>query len=413
MIKAIRISLTEKCNYNCFFCHNEGNAKQLEMNNISLERIRRLVAAGKSIGINKVTVTGGEPFLNSDLPKIIDIMREENDAIEINVASNLAIAKDESLRSIAKKVKRFNVNFQSIQEKGFRAVTGSGALETVKKKILLLLDEKAHVSLNFVFTKRNYLELPLVLEFANQNNVDVKILEMVKKPETMQDYVDIQIARSMVLAHRSDVREIKFKNSSDEIFYYDNQKVRIIYSYDNKHDIKAHREHGEVRITPTFEIRPCLNSDVYNFSLLKELDEGNLESISNKMILAYKLYLEQKSKLASVSIIKKENALIMVEREHHGKRTLETPGGHIEMNESPEEAVIREVKEESNLDVRIVKKLNTFYTNGTISHYFECKILDPAQLDQNPLIKIIPMENLTDHNITSFAKENLISLGIM
>jgi len=53
------------------------------------------------------------------------------------------------------------------------------------------------------------------------------------------------------------------------------------------------------------------------------------------------------------------------------------PGGGIEAGESPEEATVREVKEETGLDVAIVKKIAEYVPVSRIAHYtyfFECRV---------------------------------------
>lgn len=52
------------------------------------------------------------------------------------------------------------------------------------------------------------------------------------------------------------------------------------------------------------------------------------------------------------------------------------PGGGLEENETLEENVIRELKEEFNVDIEIVKFLSTEEYEDTIANYFLCKIIN-------------------------------------
>lgn len=52
------------------------------------------------------------------------------------------------------------------------------------------------------------------------------------------------------------------------------------------------------------------------------------------------------------------------------------PGGGLEENETLEENVIRELKEEFNIDIAIVKFLGTEEYDDTIANYFLCKIVN-------------------------------------
>ena len=58
-------------------------------------------------------------------------------------------------------------------------------------------------------------------------------------------------------------------------------------------------------------------------------------------------------KTASRVIILKNNKILFIHRIKHGEEYYVLPGGAIEKNESPEEAAIREIKEETNFDIKI------------------------------------------------------------
>lgn len=64
------------------------------------------------------------------------------------------------------------------------------------------------------------------------------------------------------------------------------------------------------------------------------------------------------------------------------------PGGGIEDGETPEQAAIRELKEECGLDGTIVRKLTELYNNDRTEHVFEVKVPD----DQEPITGYDPEE---------------------
>ena len=64
------------------------------------------------------------------------------------------------------------------------------------------------------------------------------------------------------------------------------------------------------------------------------------------------------------------------------------PGGGIEDGETPEQAAIRELKEECGLDGTIVRKLTELYNNDRTEHVFEVKVSD----DQEPITGYDPEE---------------------
>lgn len=78
-----------------------------------------------------------------------------------------------------------------------------------------------------------------------------------------------------------------------------------------------------------------------------------------------------------------------------GKTFYSIPGGGIEAGETPEQAAIRELKEECGLDGTIVKKLAEIYNNGRTEYSFEVSVSD----NQNPIKGYDPEEPMDNQPI--------------
>ncbi|MBB1125184.1 4Fe-4S cluster-binding domain-containing protein, partial [Thiospirillum jenense] len=63
---AVRFSVTEKCNYQCFFCHEEGLAMATARLPAAAQPLRELLVQLKAAGVCDWTFTGGEPLLRQD-----------------------------------------------------------------------------------------------------------------------------------------------------------------------------------------------------------------------------------------------------------------------------------------------------------------------------------------------------------
>lgn len=69
------------------------------------------------------------------------------------------------------------------------------------------------------------------------------------------------------------------------------------------------------------------------------------------------------------------------------------PGGGLEEGETLEENVIREIKEELNIDIEIIKKLETLEFDETIENYFQCK-----RINGTPKLSGEEKERMSDEN---------------
>lgn len=78
----------------------------------------------------------------------------------------------------------------------------------------------------------------------------------------------------------------------------------------------------------------------------------------------------------SVAFVIRDKKILMEKLTYGGRTFYSIPGGGIEAGETPEEAVIRELKEECGLDGVIVKKLSELYNNGRTEYSFEVRVSD-------------------------------------
>ena len=78
----------------------------------------------------------------------------------------------------------------------------------------------------------------------------------------------------------------------------------------------------------------------------------------------------------SVVIVIRDKKILMEKLFYDGRTFYSLPGGGIENGETPEEAAIRELKEECGLDGVIVKKLAELYNNGRTEYSFEVRVPD-------------------------------------
>src|SRR6188768_788419 len=71
-INYVRLAVTDRCNLRCFYCMPEDGIRYLPKNQLlTYEEIERLISILASLGISKVRLTGGEPFVRADLMRLI------------------------------------------------------------------------------------------------------------------------------------------------------------------------------------------------------------------------------------------------------------------------------------------------------------------------------------------------------
>ena len=78
-ITYLRISVTDRCNYRCTYCMPEGGVELKGHEDIlTFDEITEVVKTGAQLGISKIRLTGGEPLVRKDLPKLVKMISEIN-----------------------------------------------------------------------------------------------------------------------------------------------------------------------------------------------------------------------------------------------------------------------------------------------------------------------------------------------
>ncbi|HEX6889544.1 MAG TPA: radical SAM protein, partial [Chryseolinea sp.] len=71
-INYLRLAVTDRCNLRCFYCMPEEGIRYMPKKDLlTFEENTRLISIMASMGITKVRLTGGEPFVRTDLMKLI------------------------------------------------------------------------------------------------------------------------------------------------------------------------------------------------------------------------------------------------------------------------------------------------------------------------------------------------------
>ncbi len=129
-INYLRISVTDRCNLRCIYCMpSEGIPRIPHDEILSYEEIRAVVQAAAELGINKIRLTGGEPLVRSELPKLIRILSQIEGIDDIALTTNGTL-----LRKYAPELKqaglvRVNISLDTLKDDRFRYITRLGDLK--------------------------------------------------------------------------------------------------------------------------------------------------------------------------------------------------------------------------------------------------------------------------------------------
>src|SRR5215208_7099450 len=88
-INYLRLAVTDRCNLRCFYCMpGEGIHYLPKKDLLTFEEIHRVVSLLAIMGIRKVRLTGGEPFVRTDLMHMIRKMVKIPGVDELHITTN-------------------------------------------------------------------------------------------------------------------------------------------------------------------------------------------------------------------------------------------------------------------------------------------------------------------------------------
>jgi cyclic pyranopterin phosphate synthase len=181
LIGDVRVSITDRCNFRCQYCMPAEGLPWLERAEIlSYEEIARLVGLLASMGVHDVRLTGGEPLVRRDVPRLVEMLSRIDDVRDLSVTTNGFLLERDAAALVAAGVNRFNVSIDSLQRDRFFEITRRDALPQVLRGLeALAAFPQAHpIKVNAVairgFTEEEVLPFAA---FARREPYEVRFIE--------------------------------------------------------------------------------------------------------------------------------------------------------------------------------------------------------------------------------------------
>ncbi|MFB6306983.1 MAG: GTP 3',8-cyclase MoaA [Flavobacteriales bacterium] len=173
----LRIALTEKCNFRCFYCMPaEGLQLSPADHLMKAEEIEEIVKIFVEHGVNKVRFTGGEPLIRKDFRDILK--RLSKLPVELAITTN-GVLVDKYIDDFKRYgLNSVNISMDSLNRESFKRITRRDNFDKVKKNVKLLLQSDFNVKLNNVVMKgENDNEIYDFVKLTLMNPLEVKFIE--------------------------------------------------------------------------------------------------------------------------------------------------------------------------------------------------------------------------------------------
>ena len=266
LIGDVRISVTDRCNFRCQYCMPAEGLPWLEREEIlSFEEITRVVGLLASMGVGDVRLTGGEPLVRRDFPKLAAMIAEIGDVHDLSVTTNGFLLERDAEALVAAGVNRFNVSIDSLQQDRFFELTRRDALPKVLRGLerLATFPEAHPIKVNAVairgFTEEEVLPFA---KMARETPYEIRFIEFMPldadqewTPEQVLTGAEIRAAIEAVYPLEPEPRE---PSATARVYRFADGQGRI--GFINPVSEPFCGDCNRIRVTAEGKLRTCLFS---------------------------------------------------------------------------------------------------------------------------------------------------------
>lgn len=277
-ILSLRITITNRCNENCIYCHHDGMVSSKD--EMTPDEIYKICKIAKKIGVRKIRLSGGDPLVRKDIVEIVEKIASL-DFKDISLTTNGVL-----LEKYAKDLKdagldRINVSLDTLNPDTYKFVTKMDYLNEAKTGILNAVEVGLYpVKINMVIMKDiNQNEVKDMFEFCRENNMVLQLIELIESENCDEDkfnaeyHYPLDSIENKLSDMADDVRERKFMQGRKK-YYINDGEIEIVRPVDNT---KFCANCSRLRITPDGKIKPCLLRNDNLVELISHIRNGESE----------------------------------------------------------------------------------------------------------------------------------------
>ncbi len=262
-INYLRLAVTDRCNLRCFYCMPEHGLEWLARRELlTYEEMLRLCSLLVSMGIDKIRITGGEPFVRKDIMPFMAALSRLPGLRQINLTTNgvLTAPLVPELKKIG--IKSVNLSLDTLDRERFFQMTRRDELTNVLETLDQLLRHQITVKINaVVMDGQNDQDIWPLADLTRDLPVDVRFIEEMPFNGADHTYNHLQWDHRAILQHL----RVRYPNleklpdpPSSTAYNYQipghKGSVGIIAAYSRTFCGTCNR----IRITPTGTLKTCL-----------------------------------------------------------------------------------------------------------------------------------------------------------
>jgi cyclic pyranopterin phosphate synthase len=178
-INYLRLAVTDRCNLRCFYCMPEEGIKYLPKKELlTFEEIERLVTIMAGMGITKVRITGGEPFVRNDLMQLLRKIVSIQGIKDVHITTNGLLTGPHIAELKSLGIASVNLSLDTLDKERFKIITRRDEFDKTRATLDQLLESDIPVKINcVVMDGKNIDDLIPMVELTRSKPVSVRFIE--------------------------------------------------------------------------------------------------------------------------------------------------------------------------------------------------------------------------------------------
>ncbi len=295
LINYLRLAVTDRCNLRCQYCMPEQGIDYVPRRQLlTYEEMLRIVRLLVSLGIEKLRITGGEPFLRKDMMPFLEAIHQIDGLYQVHITTNGTLTAPLVPRLKALGIAGVNLSLDSLDRQRFQQITRRDELHKVLETLEALLRFQIPVKTNMVVLQgKNEQDIVPIAMLSKDQPLDVRFIEEMPFNGSGSQSAQLHWNHNRILEHLKgtfpNIKKLPATPHATAATYQipgHQGKIGIIAAFSRTFCGSCNR----IRITPKGLLKTCLYDDgVFNIKDLiragaddDELRTAFLQAISHR-----------------------------------------------------------------------------------------------------------------------------------
>ena len=265
-INYVRLAVTDRCNLRCFYCMPENGLHWLERKELmTFEEMLNICSLLVKMGITKIRITGGEPFVRKDIMQLLSGLSRLENLEQLTITTNGVLTAPfvPELKKIG--IQSVNLSIDTLDRGRFFSITRRDELPNVLQTLEALLLHGIETKINAVVMEgKNTEDIISLAEFTKDMPLSVRFIEEMPfngseahSPGLHWNYIRIIEKLKEKYPGLKKIPDPPYSTSYNYQVPGHQGKIGIIAAYSRSFCGTCDR----IRITPVGELKTCLYDD--------------------------------------------------------------------------------------------------------------------------------------------------------